>query len=159
MSEENRMSAATPAAIILVADDDPDLRDILRSVLEPSGFAVIEAENGDRALEAIRAKPPSLVILDYLMPGLTGPQVCEQLRQDVVLRHLPIIMLTGKSEVHDKVAGLNAGADDYLVKPFEPMELWPASRWCSVGRAGTWKPIRSHGCPATCPSSGNSKSG
>ena len=123
MSEENRMSAATPAAIILVADDDPDLRDILRSVLEPSGFAVIEAENGDRALEAIRAKPPSLVILDYLMPGLTGPQVCEQLRQDVVLRHLPIIMLTGKSEVHDKVAGLNAGADDYLVKPFEPMEL------------------------------------
>ena len=123
MSDEDLMRAATPATTILVADDDPDLRDILRSVLEPSGFAVIEAENGDRALEAIRASAPALVILDYLMPGLTGPQVCEQLRQDVVLRHLPIIMLTGKSEVHDKVAGLNAGADDYLVKPFEPMEL------------------------------------
>ena len=118
------MSAATPpAATILVADDDPDLRDILRSILEPAGFVVIEAENGDRALEAIRASTPSLAVLDYMMPGLTGPQVCEQLRQDVVLRYLPIIMLTGKSEVHDKVAGLNAGADDYLVKPFEPMEL------------------------------------
>jgi diguanylate cyclase (GGDEF)-like protein len=117
------MSAVPPSTTILVADDDPDLRDILRSVLEPSGFSVIEAENGDRALEAIRANPPSLIILDYMMPGLTGPQVCEQLRQDVVLRHVPIIMLTGKSEVHDKVAGLNAGADDYLVKPFEPMEL------------------------------------
>lgn len=117
------MSAAPPSTTILVADDDPDLRDILRSILEPSGFGVIEAENGDRALEAIRAHPPSLIILDYMMPGLTGPQVCEQLRQDVVLRHVPIIMLTGKSEVHDKVAGLNAGADDYLVKPFEPMEL------------------------------------
>ena len=109
--------------MILVADDDPDLRDILRSVLEPSGFSVIEAENGEAALRAIHANPPSLVILDYMMPVLTGPQVCEQLRQDVVLRHLPIIMLTGKSEVHDKVAGLNAGADDYLVKPFEPREL------------------------------------
>ena len=117
------MSAATPAATILVADDDPDLRDILRSILEPAGFVVIEAENGDRALEVIRASTPSLAVLDYMMPGLTGPQVCEQLRQDVVLRYLPIIMLTGKSEVHDKVAGLNAGADDYLVKPFEPMEL------------------------------------
>jgi diguanylate cyclase (GGDEF)-like protein len=108
---------------VLIADDDPDLRDILRSILEPSGFTVIEAENGERALEAIRENPPSLVILDYMMPGLTGPEVCERLRQDMVLRHLPIIMLTGKSEVHDKVAGLNAGADDYLVKPFEPIEL------------------------------------
>ena len=113
---------STPTTV-LIADDDPDLRDILRSILEPSGFSVTEAENGQRALDAIRAAPPSLVILDYMMPELTGPQVCEQLRQDVVLRHLPIIMLTGKSEVHDKVAGLNAGADDYLVKPFEPIEL------------------------------------
>ena len=114
---------SAPVTTVLIADDDPDLRDILRSILEPSGFSVTEAENGQRALDAIRAAPPSLVILDYMMPELTGPQVCEQLRQDVVLRHLPIIMLTGKSEVHDKVAGFNAGADDYLVKPFEPIEL------------------------------------
>ena len=108
---------------ILVADDDPDLRDILRSVLEPSGYRVNEAPDGEAALEAVRKSPPDLLIIDYMMPRMTGPQVCERLRQDMLLRHVPIIMLTGKSEVHDKVAGLNAGADDYLVKPFEPMEL------------------------------------
>ena len=108
---------------ILVADDDPDLRDILRSILEPAGFAVSEAMDGPSALHTIRGQPPDLVIMDYLMPGLTGPEVCAQLKQDLLLRHLPIIMLTGKSEVQDKVHGLNAGADDYLIKPFEPQEL------------------------------------
>lgn len=111
------------AATILVADDDPDLRDILRCVLEPAGFAVTESADGPSALEAIRARPPDLVILDYTMPGLTGPQVCRQLKEDVLLRHLPIIMLTGKREVEDKVHGIDAGADDYVVKPFEPQEL------------------------------------
>ena len=108
---------------ILVADDDPDLRDILRSILEPAGFAVSEAMDGPSALHTIRGQPPDLVIMDYLMPGLTGPEVCAQLKEDVLLRHLPIIMLTGKSEVQDKVHGINAGADDYLIKPFEPREL------------------------------------
>ena len=108
---------------ILVADDDPDLRDILRSILEPAGFAVSEAENGESALQAIHSSAPDLVILDYMMPQMTGPQVCERLRQDALLRHLPVIMLTGKIETQDKVFGLNAGADDYLVKPFEPPEL------------------------------------
>lgn len=114
------MSGATR---ILVADDDPDLRDILRSILEPAGFAVSEAENGESALQAIQSSAPDLVIIDYMMPRMTGPQVCERLRQDALLRHLPVIMLTGKSETHDKVFGLNAGVDDYLVKPFEPQEL------------------------------------
>lgn len=111
------------SAHILVADDDPDLRDILRSILEPAGFAVSESNDGESALRAIRGEPPDLVILDYLMPGLTGPEVCRQLKQDLLLRHLPVIMLTGKSEVQDKVRGINAGADDYLIKPFEPQEL------------------------------------
>ena len=111
------------AKTILVADDDPDLRDILRSVLEPSGYQVHEAPDGESALQAVRQAPPDLLIVDYMMPRLTGPQVCERLRQDMVLRHVPIIMLTGKSEVHDKVHGINAGADDYLTKPFEPQEL------------------------------------
>ncbi|MBI3331056.1 MAG: response regulator [Candidatus Omnitrophica bacterium] len=108
---------------ILVADDDPDLRDILRSVLEPAGFAVTEAEDGARALDAIHQRPPDLLILDYMMPQATGPEVCRQLKQDMLLRHVPIIMLTGKSELQDKVDGIDAGADDYLVKPFEPAEL------------------------------------
>ena len=114
------MSSATR---ILVADDDPDLRDILRSILEPQGFVVTEAENGELALQAIQSSAPDLVIIDYMMPRMTGPQVCERLRQDALLRHLPVIMLTGKSETQDKVLGLNAGVDDYLVKPFEPQEL------------------------------------
>ena len=108
---------------ILVADDDVDLRDILRSVLEPAGFAVTEAPDGQQALHAIRTQPPDLVILDYMMPGLSGPEVCREIKQDVLLQHIPIIMLTGKSETHDKVYGITAGADDYLVKPFEPQEL------------------------------------
>ena len=113
----------TPSKTVLIADDDPDLRDILRSVFEPAGFTVREADNGLHALEAIRAMPPDLVIIDYMMPEMTGPQAVEQLKQDMLLRHIPVIMLTGKSEIQDKVYGLDAGADDYLVKPFEPKEL------------------------------------
>ena len=108
---------------ILIADDDPDLRDILRSILEAAGFVVVESDNGEHALQTIRTQPPDLAVLDYMMPGLTGPQVCERIKQDVLLRHLPIIMLTGKSETQDKVSGINAGADDYVVKPFEPQEF------------------------------------
>ena len=109
--------------MILVADDDPDLRDILRSILESAGYRVVEASDGEMALEAIRTGHPDLVILDYTMPRMEGPQVCQELKRDLLLRHLPIIMLTGRGETHDKVAGINAGADDYLVKPFEPQEL------------------------------------
>ena len=117
------MVASPDGTKILIADDDPDLRDILRSVLEPAGFAVSEASDGETALRMIRQAPPDLAILDFMMPGLTGPQVCAHVKQDTLLRHLPVIMLTGKSEVHDKVYGINAGADDYVVKPFEPQEL------------------------------------
>ncbi len=117
------MSPETSSPPILIVDDDPDLRDIVRSILEPAGFAVTEASDGGQALLEVRARPPALIILDYMMPRVTGPEVCDQLKQDAVLQHVPIIMLTGKSEVQDKVFCLNAGADDYLVKPFEPQEL------------------------------------
>lgn len=111
------------AATILIADDDPDLRDIVRSVLEPAGFTVIETSDGEQALAATRSQAPDLLILDYMMPQLTGPQVCQALKQDTLLRHVPIIMLTGKSEIQDKVDGISSGADDYVLKPFEPVEL------------------------------------
>ena len=114
---------STPPSTILIADDDPDLRDILRSILEPAGFAVEEAADGDATLRTVHECAPSLIVLDYMMPGLTGPEVCRRLKQDTLLRHVPIIMLTGKSEIQDKVHGITAGADDYLVKPFEPQEL------------------------------------
>jgi len=112
-----------PAQTILVTDDDPDLRDILRSVLEPGGFQVIEAADGQAALALVHDKRPDLIILDCNMPRMDGLQVCAALKQDLLLRHIPIIMLTGRGELTDKVHGLDTGVDDYLVKPFEPQEL------------------------------------
>jgi diguanylate cyclase (GGDEF)-like protein len=108
---------------ILIADDEPDLRDILRTVLESAGYSVIEAADGEEALQHVRKQAPDLLILDYMMPRMTGPQVCATLKEDMLLRHLPIIMLTGKSEVKDKIHGINAGADDYVIKPYDPTEL------------------------------------
>jgi diguanylate cyclase (GGDEF)-like protein len=116
-------SAPPRPSTILIADDDPDLRDIIRSVLEPTGFSVVEAADGELAFEAMKGTLPDLLILDYMMPRLTGPELCQRLKQDMRLRYIPVIMLTGKSEIQDKVFGINAGADDYLVKPFEPQEL------------------------------------
>ena len=113
----------TPPSTILVVDDDPDLRDVVRSTLEPEGHRVLEAPDGQAALDLIQKEVPALLILDYSMPRMDGPSVCRALKQDLLLRHVPIIMLTGRSEVQDKVFGLNAGADDYVIKPFEPQEL------------------------------------
>ena len=108
---------------ILVVDDDADLRDILRSIFEPAGFRVLEAGDGETALELVRTQHPDLLVLDYNIPRIDGPHVCQELKQDLLLRHTPVIMLTGRSELSDKVYGLNVGADDYMVKPFEPEEL------------------------------------
>lgn len=108
---------------ILVADDDPDIRDILKITLSEENYEVFEAENGDEALKLILTKPFNLVLLDYNMPKIDGRQVCQQVKKDLLLRHVPIIMVTGKGEISDKVGGIDAGADDYIVKPFEPKEL------------------------------------
>ena len=108
---------------ILTADDDKDILDILKIVLTEEGFEVIQATDGAQALELAKAKSPNMVILDYKMPKMTGIEVCVELRKDILLQHLPIILLTGKGETKDKVEGLGAGADDYVVKPFEPQEL------------------------------------
>ena len=113
---------STPTTI-LIADDDLDIRTILRSHLESSGFQVLEAADGDMALEMVRTRNPDLLILDYTMPKMDGVLACKVLKQDLLLRHLPIIMLTGRSDLRDKVQGIRAGADDYLVKPFEMGEL------------------------------------
>jgi len=108
---------------ILIVDDEPDVLDILRIILTDEKFDVIEATDGEQALELAKTKSPNLIILDYKMPGMNGHEVCKHLKKDILLQHLPIIMLTGKGETEDKVAGLEAGADDYIVKPFEPREL------------------------------------
>jgi len=108
---------------VLVVDDEPDIRDVLKITLEAEHYEVIEAENGEEALKIIDQKNPNLVLLDYKMPKMDGREVCRRIKKDILLRHLPIIMVTGKGEITDKVDGIDAGADDYIVKPFEPEEL------------------------------------
>jgi diguanylate cyclase (GGDEF)-like protein len=108
---------------ILVVDDDPDIRDILKLTLSEENYEVLEAGDGEEALTAIRSKPLDLVLLDYKIPKIDGREVCRSVKSDLLLRHLPIIMVTGKGDINDKVGGIDAGADDYVVKPFEPKEL------------------------------------
>lgn len=108
---------------ILIADDDPDILDVLEITLSQDNYEIIKAMDGGEALQTIKSKPLDLVLLDYNMPKMNGRQVCMEVKKDILLRHLPIIMVTGKGEVSDKVGGIDAGADDYIVKPFEPKEL------------------------------------
>ena len=108
---------------ILIADDDADIREILKLTLSEENYETIEAANGQEALEIIRSKPLDLALLDYKMPKMDGRQVCNLVKKDLLLQHLPIIMVTGKGEVSDKINGIDSGADDYVVKPFEPKEL------------------------------------
>jgi diguanylate cyclase (GGDEF)-like protein len=110
-------------ARIIVIDDDTDIRDVLNLTLTEEGYEVFEAPDGEQGLQLIRNKAPNLVLVDYKMPKMDGPTLCGIVKKDILLSHLPIIMLTGKGEVSDKVSGINAGADDYMVKPFEPPEL------------------------------------
>ncbi len=107
---------------ILIIDDDPDILDVLDLTLSDT-FTVISAKNGKEGLELVKAKAPDLVITDYNMPIMNGPDFCRNLRKDILLRHLPVIMLTGKGETKDMVLGIESGADDYLIKPFEPEAL------------------------------------
>ncbi|MDI9506142.1 MAG: response regulator transcription factor [Clostridiales bacterium] len=105
---------------ILVVDDDPNISRLVKMYLEKEGFEVETAYRGDEALKAFRESAPNLVLLDVMLPGMDGWQVCREVRK---LSNIPVIMLTAKDETFDKVLGLELGADDYIVKPFEPKEL------------------------------------
>ncbi len=105
---------------VLVVDDEPTLVAALRYNLEREGFQVLEAGNGETALQVARTQSPDLVILDVLLPGLDGFEVCRRLRRESAV---PIIMLTAKGEETDRVVGLELGADDYVPKPFSMREL------------------------------------
>jgi DNA-binding response OmpR family regulator len=105
---------------ILVVDDEPSIRDLLRVILESRGFEVTEADNGLTALRVFQAEDPDMVILDVMMPKMDGLECCRRLR-DITDR--PILMLTAKGEDYDQVNGLDCGADDYVIKPFTPMVL------------------------------------
>jgi two-component system phosphate regulon response regulator PhoB len=108
---------------ILVADDDMDIRDLVAFKLEQAGFDVTAVDNGLAALTAARLEPPDLVVLDVMMPGMSGIDVCRELRNDRSTSGLPIILLTARAQEGDVEVGFGAGADDYIVKPFSPREL------------------------------------
>ena len=105
---------------ILVADDDLNICELLRLYLEKEGFEVVMAHDGEEAVAKFESEKPSLILLDIMMPKLDGWQVCRQIRQK---SDCPIIMLTAKGETYDKVLGLELGADDYIVKPFDAKEV------------------------------------
>jgi DNA-binding response OmpR family regulator len=106
---------------VLVVDDDPTVSDVVRRYLEQDGFEVRLAADGLTALAAVRAEPPDLVILDLMLGGIDGLEVCRRLRRD--RPDLPVVMLTALGEEADRVVGLEVGADDYVTKPFSPREL------------------------------------
>ena len=105
---------------ILLVDDDPNIRQLVRLYLEKEGYETETAERGDDALNLFKKNPPQIVLLDLMLPGMDGWQVCREIRK---ISTIPIIMLTAKDETFDKVLGLELGADDYMTKPFDPKEL------------------------------------
>ena len=108
---------------ILVIDDEPDLLELVRINLRQAGYEVETAETGRDALELLRRSAPDLVVLDLMLPDVSGTEICRRMRTDPELADLPIIMLTAKADEVDRVVGLELGADDYVTKPFSPREL------------------------------------
>ena len=109
--------------LVLVADDDRDIVRFLEVNLVIEGIEVVTAHDGKDALAKALELQPNLILLDVMMPGMDGYEVCSKLRADPRGARIPVIMLTAKSLQTDRIVGLNAGADDYVIKPFEPLEL------------------------------------
>lgn len=108
---------------ILIVDDEQDVVDLVAFHLQKAGFQVDTANDGAAALEKVRAKPPGLVVLDLMLPGISGLEICRTLKGSVQTAMIPVIMLTAKAEEIDRVVGFELGADDYVVKPFSPREF------------------------------------
>ena len=115
--------ASQPGDRILVVDDEPDIIALVAYHLARSGYRVSTASSGPEALHAARDEQPALIILDLMLPELSGFEVLERIRADRALADIPVLMLTARREEPDRVHGLSLGADDYLVKPFSPQEL------------------------------------
>ena len=108
---------------ILIVDDEKDIVDLVAYNLEKEGYEALKAFDGEKALALVRTKKPALVVLDLMLPGIQGLEVCKRLRRDAETASVPIIMLTAKGEELDRVIGLEVGADDYVTKPFSVKEL------------------------------------
>jgi two-component system alkaline phosphatase synthesis response regulator PhoP len=108
---------------ILIVDDEKDIVDLISYNLEKEGFATVKAYDGESALELVKAKRPDMVLLDLMLPGIRGLEVCKFIRKNPETEGLPIIMLTAKGDQVDKILGFEMGADDYVTKPFNVREL------------------------------------
>lgn len=108
---------------ILVVEDEPAMVELLRYNLESEGFDVASAPDGEEAIMAIEEQSPDMVLLDWMIPKVSGIEICRRLRRDQKFRNLPVIMITARGEESDRVRGLDVGADDYVSKPFSPAEL------------------------------------
>lgn len=126
--------------LVLVVEDEPNLREPLVYLLEKEGYEVIEAEDGNQAVETFKRHNPDLILLDLMLPGISGNEVCRIIRQE---SQVPIIMITAKDTEIDKVVGLEIGADDYVTKPYSTREL--LARMKAVLRRGSESPISDTG--------------
>lgn len=108
---------------ILIIEDETDILEMIQYNLERDGYRVVSSRDGEVGLEVAREENPDLVLLDLMLPGLDGVEVCRQLKEDPVTRPIPVVMVTAKGEESDVVLGLGVGADDYVSKPFSPKEL------------------------------------
>src|SRR5690625_1756621 len=115
------MKGAIGMRKILVVDDEPSIVTLLKFNLEQSGYSVLTAEDGNTGLDLALDEKPDLIVLDLMLPGMDGMDVCKTLRQEKM--NTPILMLTAKDEEFDKILGLELGADDYMTKPFSPKEV------------------------------------
>lgn len=115
------MSADQPH--VLLVEDEPAQREVLAYNLEAEGFGVVKAETGDDALMMVDETQPDVIILDWMLPGVSGIEICRRLKSNAETRKIPVIMLTARSEEADRVRGLETGADDYVIKPYSVIEL------------------------------------
>nr|MBN2278133.1 response regulator transcription factor [candidate division Zixibacteria bacterium] len=108
---------------ILVVEDEEDIQELVRYNLEREGYQIAGALSGEEGMKAVKAAPPDLIVLDLMLPGIDGLEICKLLKNNPKAEHIPIVMLTAKGEEADIVAGLELGADDYITKPFSPRVL------------------------------------
>jgi two-component system, OmpR family, phosphate regulon response regulator PhoB len=117
------MTKKSTMSKILIVEDDPDIRELLRFNLEKAGYNLFLAEDGEKALTLARKHSPDIILLDLMLPGMDGLEVCRTMKRDPELQGIPVMMVTAKGEEMDRVVGLELGADDYVVKPFSLREV------------------------------------
>lgn len=108
---------------VLVVDDEPHILNLVRMTLDDERFKVIGVQSAKEALQAVNETPPDIIILDLMMPGINGYELCQAFRENPQTKGVPIVVLSAKSQMNDKLHAIDVGADDYITKPFDPLEL------------------------------------